>query len=231
MTTTSTGPEPATGTDTDAATETGASHHPLVPRHPLLPVHALLLVDLQSAFVAGDEAVPDAARVLDRSGDLLARARAAGALVVHLQNDGAPGSVDEPHTPGWKLHLPVEPGPREFVLRKTEDDGFEGTPLGDLLSDAGVQALAICGVLSEMCVAATARTALDCDFRVVLPHDAHATYDIPAAPGISELVPAAMSSRAAEWALGDEVEIPAHAADVTFGPMPTPASTTSRSDR
>ncbi|MEU9120929.1 isochorismatase family protein [Streptomyces sp. NPDC048506] len=180
------------------------------------PVEALLLVDLQTAFVTGREAVPDAARVIDRSRDLLARARVAGALIVHLQNDGEPGTVDEPHTPGWALHLPVEPGPREVVVRKAEDDGFEGTPLAALLADADVEALALCGVLSEMCVAATARTALARGFRVVLPHDAHATYDIPAAPGISEAVPAAMSSRAAEWALGDEVEVIARAADVTF---------------
>ncbi len=183
---------------------------------PVRPVEALILVDIQSAFVAGEDAVPDAARVLDRSRGLLARARAAGALVVHLQNDGEPGAVDAPHTPGWELHLPVAPGPRETVVRKTQDDGFEGTALGDLLEAADVEGLAICGVLSEMCVSATARTALARDYRVVLPHDAHATYDIPAAPGISGVVPAAMSSRVAEWALGDEVEIVARAADITF---------------
>ncbi len=184
------------------------------------PVEALILVDIQSAFVAGEDAVPDAARVLDRSRGLLARARAAGALVVHLQNDGEPGTVDAPHTPGWELHLPVAPGPRETVVRKAQDDGFEGTALGDLLEAADVGGLAICGVLSEMCVSATARTALARDYRVVLPHDAHATYDIPAAPGISGVVPAAMSSRAAEWALGDEVEIVARAADIPFTTPP-----------
>jgi nicotinamidase-related amidase len=102
------------------------------------------------------------------------------------------------------------------VVRKADDDGFDGTPLGDLLTGAGVRSLAVCGVLSEMCVSATARTALEHGYRVVLPHDGHATYDIPAAPGISERVPAAMSSRAAEWALGDGVEILPRAADVTF---------------
>ncbi|MEU8781940.1 isochorismatase family protein [Streptomyces sp. NPDC048637] len=217
-----TGTAATTGTDaaavaaaTTAATD-GEVARPAGAGSPLRPVEALLLVDLQSAFVAGDEAVPDAARVLDRSRELLTRARAAGALVVHLQNDGEPGTVDEPHTPGWELHLPVETGPRESVIRKSQDDGFEDTPLGALLDDAGVEALALCGVLSEMCVSATARTALARDFRVVLPHDAHATYDIPAAPGISERVPAALSSRAAEWALGDEIEIVAQAAEVTF---------------
>ncbi|MCX4673248.1 isochorismatase family protein [Streptomyces sp. NBC_01381] len=180
------------------------------------PVQALLVVDMQSAFVSGDGAVPEAARVLDRTNDLITRARAAGALVIQLQNDGEPGSVDEPGTPGWQIHLPVDTDRGETVLCKTIDDGFEETGLEELLTDAGVRDLAICGVQSEMCVLATARTALELDFRVVMPHDAHATYDIPAAEGISDTVPAAMVSRVAEWALGDEVEIVARAQDVDF---------------
>jgi len=67
-----------------------------------------------------------------------------------------------------------------------------------------------------MCVSATARSALARGYHVVLPHDAHATYDIPAAEGIAELVPHAMVSRVAEWALGDEIDVIAHAADVLF---------------
>ncbi|MFF9867024.1 isochorismatase family protein [Streptomyces sp. NPDC013953] len=180
------------------------------------PVQALLLVDVQTAFVSGAEAVPDAARLLRHSRDLLDRARTSGALVVHLQNDGPPGAADEPGTPGWELFLPVEDHGREVVVRKTEDDGFDGTALGALLDRAGVRAVAVCGVMSEMCVAATARAALARGHRVVLPHDAHATYDIPARPGVSDAVPAVTVSRVAEWSLGDEVEIPAHAADVPF---------------
>ncbi|MFF1698673.1 isochorismatase family protein [Streptomyces sp. NPDC058257] len=183
---------------------------------PTKPVQALIVVDMQSAFVTGDGAVPEAARVLDRTTDLITRARAAGALVVQLQNDGEPGTADEPGAPGWELHLPMDAGRGESVLRKTGDDGFEETGLAELLAESGVRDLAVCGVQSEMCVLATARTALDLDFRVVLPHDAHATYDIPAAEGISDMVPAAMVSRVAEWALGDEVEIVARAQDVDF---------------
>lgn len=184
--------------------------------HPTEPVQALIVVDLQSAFVTGAGAVPDAARVLDRTTDLITRARAAGAVVVQLQNDGEQGAVDEPGTPGWEIHFPVNADRGEKALRKTVDDGFEETGLAELLADAGVRDLAVCGVQSEMCVLATARTALERDFRVVLPHDAHATYDIPAAEGISDVVPAAMVSRVAEWALGDEVEIVARAQDVDF---------------
>ncbi|MGW0534099.1 cysteine hydrolase family protein [Streptomyces sp. NPDC003032] len=182
----------------------------------IAPVQALIVVDMQSAFVSGDGAVPDAGRLLDKVRDLMTRARGSGALVVQLQNDGGPGTPDEPGTPGWHIHLPADADRGEVVLRKTADDGFEETGLEELLRDAGVTELAVCGVMSEMCVSATARTALDLGFRVVLPHDAHATYDIPAAEGISDVVPAAMVSRVAEWALGDEVEVVARAGDVGF---------------
>ncbi len=188
------------------------------------PVTALLVIDVQSAFVAGDAAVPEATRLLDRVTGLVGRARGAGALVVHLQNDGPAGEPDEPGSHGWELHLPVCTGPAETVIRKSEDDGFEETSLHSVLAAAGVRALAVCGVMSEMCVLATARRALELDYRVVLPHDAHATYDIPAAPDISDVVPAAMASRVAEWALGDEVEIVARAAYVDF----TAAATTTK---
>lgn len=107
------------------------------------------------------------------------------------------------------------------MIRKTKDDGFDETSLGRLLTDSGVQALAICGVMSEMCVQATARTALALGYRVVMPHDAHATQDIPAAPGISDAVPAATVSRVAEWALGSDLEVIARATDVTFAGLPS----------
>jgi len=185
-----------------------------------LPVEALLVVDVQQDAVLGDRAVPDAARLVDRTADLIARARLAGALVVHIQNDGRPGAGDEPGTPGWRLHHAVEAGPVEVVVRKTVDDSFERTSLHGQLTDAGVRSLAVCGVMSEMCVRATARTALELGYRVVMPHDAHATHDIPAAPGISDGVPAASVSRVAEWSLGSDLEVVARAADVTFAPPP-----------
>lgn len=126
-------------------------------------------------------------------------------LVVHLQNDGRPGTVDEPGQLGWALYLPPEPA--ELVIRKTRDDGFQGTDLGRVLIGHQVSRLAIAGLLSEMCVSATARTALERGFGVVLPHDAHATCDIAAAPGFGQAVPAAIVSRVAEWVLGDQAEL------------------------
>lgn len=179
-------------------------------------VQALILVDVQSGFVTGEQAVPDSESLVTSIASLLARARDTHSLVVHLQNDGKAGAVDEPGQPGWELHLP--PRPSEPVIRKSGDDGFRGTDLGHTLITRRVGRLAVAGLLSEMCVSATARTALEAGFGVVLPHDAHATYDIAAAPGFGAAVPAPLVSRVAEWALGDQIELVAHAQDVVFAP-------------
>lgn len=79
------------------------------------PAHALIVVDVQRAFVRGDDALPEAARLVDRTADLIARARAAGALVVHVQNDGAAGADDEPHThAAGSSATPSRRGPRKW---------------------------------------------------------------------------------------------------------------------
>ncbi|GAC1041206.1 isochorismatase family protein [Rhizobium sp. No.120] len=174
---------------------------------------ALLVVDVQNAFVQGPGAVPDHAMLRSAVELLLDKARSEWAPVIFLQNDGLPGALDEPLQPGWKLHFPPLSG--EVVIRKAEDDGFDGTELDAILTAFGVKHLVICGVLSEMCVAATARGALERGYGVLLPHDAHATYDVPAGPG-SQSVPAAMAARAAEWSLGDEIGICASAREVRF---------------
>lgn len=177
---------------------------------------ALLIVDVQTAFVSGAEAVPGSPALVRTVRDLLERARAARALVVHLQNDGPSGAADEPGTPGWKLYLPVARTRDELVVRKSADDGFRDTGLAGELRGRGVRSVVICGVLSEMCVGATARTALGLGFGVVLPHDAHGTYDIPESPEFGARVPARVVARVAEWALGDTVRLVPRAVAVGF---------------
>lgn len=80
--------------------------------------------------------------------------------------------------------------------------------------------------MSEMCVQATARTALALGYRVVLPHDAHATHDIPAAPGISGVIPAAVVSRVAAWAISGGADVTTQASDVGFTAPSRPNSPT-----
>lgn len=169
---------------------------------------ALIIVDVQCGFLEGPMAIPEAGRLLDRLRRLLGRARQAGALVVHLQNDGAPGAVDEPAAPGWELFLTPVESANEVVVRKSTDDGFAGTGLGDLLDGRGVRRVVVGGLLSEMCVSATARAALARGLAVVVPRDAHGTYDL-------DDIPAAVVARVAEHALGEEPEL-VESADVGF---------------
>lgn len=180
-------------------------------------VTALLVVDMQAGFVAGDDASPQMPTVLPAVRQQLASARAAGALVVFLQNDGPPGAVDEPGTPAWQLALDLRAG--DMVVRKQRDSGFTGTDLGAILGRHRVETVSICGVMSEMCVAATARDAMSRGITVVLAHDSHGTYPVPAyRPGEPEIT-ANHAARAAEWSLGDQIHIPARAVDVRFSPV------------
>jgi streptothricin hydrolase len=165
----------------------------------LKPVSALLIIDAQQGLLEGEAAIPNARVIVDSIATLLAAARSAGALVVHLQNDGAPGTIDEPETTGWFIHPRLTPELDEMVLRKTRDDGFDGTELETVLARKRVTRIAVAGLLSEMCVSATVRTALKKGIEVVLVHDAHGTYNL-------DDIPSSVVSRVAEHALGDEIE-------------------------
>lgn len=182
---------------------------------------ALIVVDMQRAFLEGDRAIPSSGAVASAVGDLLVRARSAAALVIHLQNDGPAGAPDEPETTGWELAF--SPSPGEAVLRKSQDDGFIDTDLGCMLDRRGVTSVVVAGLLSEMCVATTARSAMTRGLNVVLPRGAHGTYDIPEDEARGVSVPAPLVARVAEWSLGDEVTIlPAEA--VQFAPATPPQS-------
>ncbi|MEI2775611.1 MAG: isochorismatase family protein [Tetrasphaera sp.] len=107
------------------------------------------------------------------------------------------------------------PAAEELVVRKRGDDGFAGTDLESVLVKHGVHTVVLCGIQSEMCVAATARGAMQRGLSVVLPRDAHGTYPIPADHG-GIAVPAAHVSRVAAWSLGDAVSAPASVSGIAF---------------
>ncbi|WP_214055569.1 cysteine hydrolase family protein [Nocardioides aquaticus] len=177
-------------------------------------VGCLIVVDMQRAFVEGAGASPHVLQLLPAVRQQLSAARRANALVVQLQNDGALGAPDEPGSWGWQLSL--EPASTDVVIRKSEDSGFVGTNLHLLLQERSVTAVSVCGVMSEMCVAATARDAMRWGYEVVLAHDSHGTYPVPPYSSGESEVRAEDAARAAEWSLGDGITIPAHGTDVRF---------------
>ncbi|MDQ3485966.1 MAG: isochorismatase family protein [Actinomycetota bacterium] len=169
-----------------------------------MTTEALLVVDVQQGFLAG---LVGAEEMISALRQLLDAARGAGALVVHLQDVGDSDSRIPPDSPGRALVL--DPREGEVGVEKEADDGFIGTDLERVLREADVTGLVIGGLQSEMCVSATVRGAMARGFTVVLPHDAHATYDI-------EGVGAEQVRLVAEHALGDQVVLVATSAEVRF---------------
>ena len=138
----------------------------------------LLLIDLQRNMLEPPDQVPCAARLIELVDGLLERARAAGAPVIHVRNNGAEEELDFPGTPGWELyHAPVE---GEAIVDKFGMDAFADTALEELIPAGGKIVLA--GLASDYCVRATARSALSLGYEVRLVHAAHGAYE---ADGIS----------------------------------------------
>ena len=163
-------------------------------------VETPMMIDVQVGLLEGAAAVPQASRLVQQLSRLLRAARAANVPIIHLQNDGTPGEIDEPGESGWIIHPLLAPLGGRTLIRKIHDDGFDGTELNQVLTSLRVGCLAIAGLLSEMCVSATARTALARGFEVVLVTDAHGTYDL-------DDIPHQVVSRVAEHALGDELRL------------------------
>lgn len=96
---------------------------------------ALLLVDVQLNMFE-PEPVHDGERLLEGLTSLLDAARDVGVPVVFVRNNGPSGAPDEAGTPGWEIHLRLQPAEGEPVVDKWESSSFDGTPLRELLADA-----------------------------------------------------------------------------------------------
>jgi nicotinamidase-related amidase len=137
---------------------------------------ALMLIDVQRNMLEPPTPVPAAASIREALQDLLLRARGAGALVIHVQNDGPPGEPDEPGTDGWQLVFPAGAG--EMIVRKDQPDTFAANPaLVKDLAAKEITEVVIAGMQSNYCVAESSRGALNRGLQAILASGAHATYD------------------------------------------------------
>ena len=133
----------------------------------------LLLIDLQRNMLEPPEPVPVARDLIVLVHGLLERARAVGAAVVHVRNNGGEGEPDFPGSPGWELfHVPIE---GEAIVDKFAADAFEDTALGELIPDGST--ILVAGLASDYCVRATVLGARRLGYDVRLIQGAHGTYD------------------------------------------------------
>ena len=171
---------------------------------------ALLLVDMQRDFIDPDGLFGELGvdltmyeRSRPRLATLLAEARRAGALVIHVQNTALPDRMSDspaqirfnlrmhenarregpplrytvPGTIGYEFVDEFQPIAGELVVNKYRSSAFWGTNMEMLLRSNGVETVVIGGCTTEGCVESTARDAMFNDHYVVIASDCVASDD------------------------------------------------------
>jgi nicotinamidase-related amidase len=141
----------------------------------------LLIVDIQKDYFPGgayplvgpEQAATAAKRALEAFRD-------AGDPVVHIQHvwDEPDAEFMRPGTDGIEMHPDVAPAEGETVITKESPNAFLGTPLEQHLRSIGTEQLVVCGMMTSMCVDASARAASDLGFSVTVLADACAAPDL-----------------------------------------------------
>jgi nicotinamidase-related amidase len=138
------------------------------------------VIDLQLAIDApyhaaeGPRNNPDAE---DTVAALLAAWRKTARPVFHVRHDSVlPDSAYRPGQPGNDFKPAVAPLAGETVIPKRTNSAFIGTGLEDRLRQAGIDTLAIAGVVTNNSVEATVRMAGNLGFRTLLAEDACFTF-------------------------------------------------------
>jgi nicotinamidase-related amidase len=145
-----------------------------------VPRRALVLIDVQNDYFPGGKwplvGIESAA---DKAAKVLAAARKAGDLVIHVRHEFATADAPffQPGSEGAKIHSTVQRTEGEPVVLKHHVNAFRETDLKEVLDKHGVSDVVICGAMSHMCVDAGVRAASDLGYKCVVVHDACATRD------------------------------------------------------
>ncbi|MEU6309342.1 isochorismatase family protein [Streptomyces sp. NPDC047014] len=141
-----------------------------------LAAATLILVDYQNTYTRGVLELTGWEPALDAAADLLARARAAGARIVHVLHDGGEGTPYDIRQDIGRVHPRVAPAEGEAVVVKTAaPNAFVGTDLGEHLDAAGHGDVIVAGFMTHMCVTFTAEGAFLRGNRPTVVADACAT--------------------------------------------------------
>ncbi|MFD8596693.1 isochorismatase family protein [Kitasatospora sp. NPDC059646] len=172
---------------------------------PRLADATLVLIDYQNTYRRGVMALDGAEQALAAAARLLAAARAAGTPVVHVVNDGGPGTPYDIRAEIGAISAELAPADGEPVVVKTFPDAFHATELAQVLTGLGAGPerpdLVIAGFMTHMCVAFTAQGAFRNGYRPTVVAEASATRALPGPDG--GVLPAAVLHAAALATVGD----------------------------
>ncbi|HEV7368907.1 cysteine hydrolase family protein [Arenibaculum sp.] len=166
----------------------------------------VVLVDFQMEYVGGALRLVGVDAAVAQAAKLLRLARETGTPVFHVVHHGrAGGALFDPEGPHCAIVPDLAPAGDEAVIRKTLPNAFAGTDLADRIDATGRKDLILAGFMTHMCVAATARAALDLGYRGTVVAGATATRDLP--DPLGGVVPADAVHRATLAALADRFAV------------------------
>lgn len=152
---------------------------------------ALLVMDFQQDIIGR---VAEPKPLLERTAQLIAAARAAGAPIVYVIVGFRPGypEVDpnnaafstirstgrfQTTTPGSDILAEVAPAPHDVIVMKHRVGAFLGTDLDQVLRARRVDTLVLAGISTSGVVLSTVRHAADADYKIVVAADCCADPD------------------------------------------------------
>ncbi|MDI2130902.1 isochorismatase family protein [Yinghuangia seranimata] len=152
-------------------------------RPPRLSDATLVLIDMQNTYRQGVMALDGAEEAVAAAAALLARARDAGARVIHVAHDGGPGSPYDIRAEIGRISDEVAPVEGEPTVVKAFPNSFHMTELEQLLRGTGADELVLAGFMTHMCVQFTAQGAFNLGFRPTVVAEATATRTLTAPDG------------------------------------------------
>ncbi|QFZ84444.1 isochorismatase family protein [Variovorax paradoxus] len=140
---------------------------------------ALIAIDFQNEYFDGRMPIPDGGAALRQARRLIDAADRHAMSVFHVQHVApadSPIFADGSHAFG--IHDALHPAPQHTVLRKATPSAFAGTALEAELQARGITTLILTGLMTHMCVSATAFDAAPRGYQSLIVGDACATRDL-----------------------------------------------------
>ena len=140
---------------------------------------AVIAIDFQNEYFTGKMPIPDGMAALKQSKRLIAWADANKMPVFHAQHLAPSDSpIFADGSKSFEIHADIRPAAHHTVLKKPTPSAFAGTELQDKLQAGGIKTLIITGLMTHMCVSATAFDAAPRGYNSLIVSDACATRDL-----------------------------------------------------
>ncbi len=142
---------------------------------------ALLIIDIQKDYFPGGKMeLVDPLEAAKKAYMLLQCFREHSGYHVHIQHIALKPDATffVKGTDGTDIHDSVAHFEGEPIVYKHYPNSFRETGLLEMLKAWGIERVVICGMMTHMCVDATARAAADFGFQVMIAEDACATRDL-----------------------------------------------------